>query len=509
MARFGRSFALLLLLGISTTSLAERRTSSVSFVPRRQSQGIDTIHHLKSSTDFDTVSTPSSLKSLARGGALNIPTPSGDEIKGSIAFLLLDHFFRVGFKAKGINFPSQLGGCCILFATMILANVVKPGFGDAVFSFLTPGALWLTKWIAVFFVPGLAMLPLAPSMGNSVEILKVLAVVVVGFYYSAATTAYAVLAIRKMQGTAVTTAIPSGSSIDNGGPRRMPYSDLLANTLAKGLVLSAALSIGATRLGNDFATPLNTVFMLFTAFYGYVWGARLPPAFVKIVHPLVMSTVVTWVATYAASVATGSSFDATLATYKVGSMGLMKAGAGDILLYLLGPSVVSFAISIYSRKQVIADNIITVCTAMIVGSFGGLFGTAAFARLLNIGDGGTAGSVLRKSLLPRNITTPLAIAITNIIGGDIAQACAVVVLTGIYGATFGQSFLNALNISDPVSRGLGMGASAQGLGVATMIKEPEAFPFAASSMVLTAIAATVLVSVPSISDALLKVALGN
>jgi len=28
----------------------------------------------------------------------------------------------------------------------------------------------LTKWIAVFFVPGLAMLPLAPSMGNSLEV---------------------------------------------------------------------------------------------------------------------------------------------------------------------------------------------------------------------------------------------------------------------------------------------------------------------------------------------------
>jgi len=247
--------------------------------------------------------------------------------------------------------------------------------------------------------------------------------------------------------------------------------------------------------------------MLFTTFYGYVWGARLHPSFVKIIHPLVTSTVVTLALTQLVAALMGKSFESALSTYKVGSMSVMKAGAGDVLLYLLGPSVVSFAISIYSRKQVIADNILTVFTAMMIGSVGGLFGTAFMVRLLQLG--GDAGTMLRKSMLPRNITTPLAIAITNIIGGDIAQACAVVVLTGIYGATFGQRFLNSVGITDPVSRGLGMGASAQGLGVATMMSEAEAFPFAAVSMVLTAMTATTLVSIPAFAKAVVGVATGN
>ena len=105
---------------------------------------------------------------LVRGGA--IPTPTADELKGTAVFLALDHFFRVVFKKNGISFPSQLGGCCILFALMIAAEIVKPGAGDAVFQYLSPGAGLLARWIAVFFVPGLAMLPNAPSMGNAFEV---------------------------------------------------------------------------------------------------------------------------------------------------------------------------------------------------------------------------------------------------------------------------------------------------------------------------------------------------
>ncbi len=325
---------------------------------------------------------------------------------------------------------------------------------------------------------------------------------VAGFYYSCASTSYAVLALRKLEGTATTSEVPQKKAAG-----ALPYSTELVDFLAKGMALAGALSIAAAKMGNEYATLLNTIFMSFVTFFGYVWGARLPPAFTKIVHPLVTSTGVTHLLTYLTALATSSTFEKVLATYKVGSMSLLSTGAGDILLYLLGPCVVSFAISMYSRKKVIADNLLIVCTAMIVASAGGLFGTALMARLLQIG--GQAGDVLRKSLLPRNVTTPLAIAITNIIKGDVSQACAVVVLTGIYGATFGASFLTAVGITDPVARGLGIGGSGQGLGVASMMNEKEAFPFAAVSMVLTAIGATVLMSIPSFADFIVSTATGN
>ena len=93
-----------------------------------------------------------------------------NELKSTMAFVILDHLFRKAFQAYGIAFPSQLGGCCILFVVMVLAEILKPGTGDAIFSFLTPGSALLAKWLPVFFVPGLAMLPNAPSMGSPLEV---------------------------------------------------------------------------------------------------------------------------------------------------------------------------------------------------------------------------------------------------------------------------------------------------------------------------------------------------
>ena len=92
------------------------------------------------------------------------------EIAGATIFILLDVLFRKAFALKKISFPSQLGGCCIFFAMMVVAEFIIPGSGESIFRALSPGAGLLAKGLPVFFVPGLAMLPLAPSLGSSIEV---------------------------------------------------------------------------------------------------------------------------------------------------------------------------------------------------------------------------------------------------------------------------------------------------------------------------------------------------
>lgn len=511
MFRFSNRLWVAFFVAFTLTLASGKQSKPVSFVPRSSATVPSTINIADASQRVTSSSQSLQKQSsnvhpivTARGGAS--PLATKDEFTGAMAFVVLDYAFRKAFAAYNINFPSQLGGCCILFIFMLLAQIIKPGLGDSIFKSLLPGSLLLAKGLPIFFVPGLAMLPLAPSMGSIFEIMKCLFVVVFGFYFSASTTACAVLAIRKMEGSAINGPVVKASNGGNSAPPK-PFSQDLLDLLTKGLVLSGIASVAATRLNNEYANPIRTLFMIITTFAGYVWGARLPAGFVKVVHPIVTSTIVTHIVTQLCAFATGDTFNNVLASYKAGSMAFKATGAGDILLYLLGPSVVSFAISMYSRKNVIAENLLVVCTAMIIGSVGGLFGTALMVRLLAIG--GATGAILRKSLLPRNITTPLAIPITKILNGDIPLACVFVVLTGIYGGTYGRSFMDSIGITDPVARGLGIGASAQGLGVASMTSEKEAFPFAAISMVLTAVAATVLVSIPSIKDTIVNVATGN
>lgn len=103
-----------------------------------------------------------------RGGASDVP--SSKAIQGVIAMAFIEAGVKRALSAAEISFPSMLGGCIVLFVVSILAQLISPGSGDSIYEFLLPGANLLAKWLPAMFVPGLAMLPLAPSIGAPVEV---------------------------------------------------------------------------------------------------------------------------------------------------------------------------------------------------------------------------------------------------------------------------------------------------------------------------------------------------
>lgn len=107
---------------------------------------------------------------VTRGGA--IPNETTPQMIGVALFVGMDIVFRRVFKALDISFPSQLGGCVILFTVFSLLSTFSTGavLADSIVGVLSPGALWLAKFLPVFFVPGLAMLPVAPSVGSVLEV---------------------------------------------------------------------------------------------------------------------------------------------------------------------------------------------------------------------------------------------------------------------------------------------------------------------------------------------------
>eukprot|EP00536_Pseudo-nitzschia_multiseries_P010027 jgi/Psemu1/258664/estExt_Genewise1Plus.C_2940005 len=423
---------------------------------------------------------------------------------------MIERIVNKFFVNAGVKFPAQLGGCGILFAFLVLADAVVPGCGNAIFEYLTPGTTLLTKWLPVFFVPGLAMLPLAPSVGSGGEIAKVLLVTGLGFIYTLYSVAYTVLFLRKLDGKIAPPA-PAQATKKNApvasGPPAKPFSEEAMSFLLKTSVVSGVGSFLTEKFMCDavWGKPLRAVFFFAATFASYVGCARLPAGFTKAVHPLLTSTGVVWGLLYAYGAATGASFVDAVKTYKTSSLAWNEAGAGDLLLFCLGPSVVSFAVSMYSRKKIMLENLKIVAAAIMVSSLGALFGTAAFTNLIRLG--GTSGNALmiRLSMLARNITTALAIPVTQMLGGDISIAVVVVVLTGIVGAQYGRKLLDLVNIQDPITRGLAVGSAAQGLGVSSMVSEVDAFPFAAMAMALTAVAGTIFVAIPEVKDAVVNV----
>lgn len=266
-----------------------------------------------------------------------------------------------------------------------------------------------------------------------------------------------------------------------------------------------AAVISKTVVGSTMTTPLLALSMLAGTVHNFCFGARMSKAVTKVFHPLVTCTTLTWVWSYVLGAATGTDFLYMIRSYRVGGPLLMgTSGAGDFLTFILGPAVVSLGVSIYERRLLIRQNLKEVVTATGVSCLGGLLGTSLAVRLLCL-----ASAELRLSLLPRNITSALAVAIAEIVGANKSLAVSFAIITGLIGANFGASLLDYFGVKDPVARGLAIGSAAHGLGTAAFVDEKDAFPFAAISMAFTAICGTLLVSLPVVKKLALQIALGG
>ena len=136
-----------------------------------------------------------------------------------------------------------------------------------------------------------------------------------------------------------------------------------------------------------------------------------------------------------------------------------ERGSSPITM-LLEPAVVALALPLYQQARQIqaklkpilictlASVLISVCTTLLIGHFMG------------------TDPALLASLATKSITTPLAMSVSQSIGGIPAIAAAVVVV-GIVGALIGYPLLKLLKVTDPEAQGLAMGACAHAIGTAT------------------------------------------
>ena len=178
-----------------------------------------------------------------------------------------------------------------------------------------------------------------------------------------------------------------------------------------------------------------------------------------------------------------------------------SGAAGGLLVFMLGPSVVSLGMQMYKQRAPMFSQGRAVIAATLGASVLGLFGTAALARVLQLGE------ALRLATVSRQLTSPLAMACAGMLETDVPLAVSMVVITGLLGANFGAAVMTKFGISSPVTRGLAMGTSAHGLGTGALAaSEPEAFAFSAIAMALTGTISTIIVSFSPLREILIKYA---
>ena len=138
---------------------------------------------------------------------------------------------------------------------------------------------------------------------------------------------------------------------------------------------------------------------------------------------------------------------------------------GRMLLFLLGPAVVALAVPLYQRRDEILRRKLPILLGILAGALSSILSATGIAWML----GGSHQVVL--SLVAKSVTTPIAIGITEKIGGIVPLTAALVVLTGCLGAICGPEFCRLLGIRSRAALGLAMGTAAHGIGTARLLGE--------------------------------------
>jgi len=175
--------------------------------------------------------------------------------------------------------------------------------------------------------------------------------------------------------------------------------------------------------------------------------------------------------------ATGTDYD----TYFAGA---------QFVHFLLGPATVALAVPLYENRAEVRRALLPMIAALLAGSAVAVLSAVGIAAAL-----GASGETVA-SIAPKSVTAPIAMAISEQIGGQPSLTAAMVIATGILGAVMATPLLNLLRVRDWRGRGLAAGVAAHGLGTARAFQvNPLAGTFAGVALGLNGLVTAVLVPV--------------
>ena len=131
-----------------------------------------------------------------------------------------------------------------------------------------------------------------------------------------------------------------------------------------------------------------------------------------------------------------------------------------VLNDLLKPAVVALAFPLYEQLHQIRARWKSIISICFVGSLTAMITGTVIALWMG------ATPEIAASILPKSVTTPIAMAVSQSINGIPAITAVCVIVVGILGAVFGHTILNALSITTKSARGLAIGTASHALGTA-------------------------------------------
>lgn len=166
----------------------------------------------------------------------------------------------------------------------------------------------------------------------------------------------------------------------------------------------------------------------------------------------------------------------------------------QFLHFLLGPATVALAVPLYEQRERIRSSLLPLAAATLAGAVTSIGITVGLLKMAGISYAIIASSA------PKSITTPVAMALAEQVGGVSSLTVGFVLITGITGSVTAPAFLRLAGrlFGQPseAAQGFAMGMCAHGAGTARAFQDGnEPGAFAGLAIGLHALVTVVLVPI--------------
>lgn len=140
---------------------------------------------------------------------------------------------------------------------------------------------------------------------------------------------------------------------------------------------------------------------------------------------------------------------------------------GAIINMFLAPATACLAVSIYTKIELLKKNWLPIVVGASCGSLASMGSVYLMCRLFKLDEAMTA------SLIPKSVTTPIAVGVAGSHGGIVPITVVAVIFTGILGSILAPTLIKIFHVDDPMTAGLSIGACSHAVGTSKAIELGE------------------------------------
>lgn len=201
-------------------------------------------------------------------------------------------------------------------------------------------------------------------------------------------------------------------------------------------------------MDNIVANPLFGVFL--TVFCFYVGGKISGRFGTPLANPLLIASIL--------CIAVLKIFGISYEDYMAG---------GQFISMFLVPATAMLGLSVYRQRKVLKEQFWPIVVGCFAGSVLSMVSTVVLCRVLVLDQD------LMHSLLPKSVTTAIALDISGQLGGIDTITLMAVIVCGIGGAVIHPFIIRILQLKDPVAVGVAFGTSSHAIGTSKALEMGE------------------------------------